>query len=68
MAYDLLTKKGMLVDGTGAPPKRSPWSEGLIGEASMRTMTSSGFGSGVATLMSERSRMPPLFSAGLSLV
>ena len=27
-----------------APPKRSPWSEGLMGEASMRTITSSGFG------------------------
>ena len=45
-----------------APPKRSPWSEGLMGEASMRTITSSGFGSGVGTLTSESSRMPSFFT------
>src|SRR5258705_12975051 len=41
-----------------APPKRSPWSEGLMGAAPMRTMTSSGLGSGVGTLTSESSRLP----------
>src|SRR5882672_9039921 len=41
-----------------APPKRSPWSEGLMGAAPMRTMTSSGLGSGVGTLTSESWRLP----------
>src|SRR5438477_9571896 len=41
-----------------APPKRSPWSEGLMGAAPMRTITSSGLGSGVGTLTSESSRLP----------
>src|SRR2546425_12843107 len=41
-----------------APPNRSPWSEGLMGDASMRTTTSSGFGSGVGTLVSDISTMP----------
>ena len=45
-----------------APPKRSPWSDGLIGEASMRTTTSSGFGSGVGTLASVISTMPSFFT------
>jgi hypothetical protein len=45
-----------------APPKSSPWSEGLMGEASMRTMTSSGFGSGVGTVVSDRSRRPSFFT------
>jgi hypothetical protein len=45
-----------------APAKSSPWSEGLMGEASMRTITSSGFGSGVATLTSDSSRMPSFFT------
>src|SRR6195256_3587912 len=35
-----------------APPNSRPWSEGLMGEASMRTITSSGFGSGGAVLTS----------------
>ena len=33
-----------------------------MGEASMRTMTSSGFGSGVATPTSESSRVPSFFT------
>src|SRR5262250_269539 len=41
-----------------APPNRRPWSDGLSGEPSIRTMTSSGFGSGVATVTSEISTMP----------
>jgi hypothetical protein len=41
-----------------APPKRSPWSEGLMGEASMRTTTSSGFGEGVGAVASDISTMP----------
>ena len=45
-----------------APPNSSPWSEGLMGEASMRTITSSGFGSGVGTLTSESSRVPSFFT------
>ena len=45
-----------------APPNRRPWSEGLMGEASMRTMTSSGFGSGVGMLASESSRVPSFFT------
>ena len=34
-----------------AMPNKSPRSEGLIGEASTRTTTSSGFGSGVGVLV-----------------
>ena len=45
-----------------APPNRSPWSEGLIGEASIRTTTSSGFGSGVGRLASDISTMPSFFT------
>ena len=45
-----------------APAKSSPWSEGLMGEASMRTITSSGFGSGVETATSESSRVPSFFT------
>ena len=45
-----------------AKPKRSPWSEGLMGEASIRTITSSGFGSGVGMLTSDSSRMPSFFT------
>jgi hypothetical protein len=45
-----------------APPNSSPWSDGLMGEASIRTMTSSGFGSGVATVASDSSRMPSFFT------
>ena len=45
-----------------APPNSRPWSEGLMGEASMRTITSSGFGSGVGTLASESSRVPSFFT------
>jgi len=45
-----------------APAKRRPWSEGLMGEASMRTITSSGFGSGVVTLASDSSRMPSVLT------
>ena len=41
-----------------APAKSKPWSEGLMGEASTRTITSSGFGSGVGTLTRDSSRMP----------
>src|SRR2546425_5066735 len=41
-----------------APPNISPRSEGLMGDASTRTTTSSGFGSGIGTLVSESSRMP----------
>src|SRR5713101_448895 len=41
-----------------APPNISPKSEGLMGDASTRTTTSSGFGSGIGTLVSESSRMP----------
>ncbi len=41
-----------------APPTRSPWSDGLMGEASIRTTTSSGFGSGVAMLASAISTKP----------
>src|SRR5262245_4081789 len=41
-----------------APANSRPWSDGLIGEASIRTMTSSGFGSGVATVTSEISTTP----------
>src|SRR5207245_2052101 len=43
---------------TSGAPEMSAWSEGLMGEASMRTMTSSGFGSGVGTLASDISTMP----------
>src|SRR5256885_4098191 len=45
-----------------APPKRSPWSEGLMGEASTRTTTSSGLGSGVGTLASDSSTTPSFFT------
>jgi hypothetical protein len=45
-----------------APPNSSPWSDGLMGEASIRTMTSSGFGSGIATVTRDSSRMPSLFT------
>jgi hypothetical protein len=41
-----------------APPKSRPWSEGLMGEASTRTTTSSGLGSGMGTRASESSRVP----------
>src|SRR5438874_2361945 len=41
-----------------APPNISPRSEGLIGDASTRTTTSSDFGSGIGTLVSESSTMP----------
>jgi hypothetical protein len=46
-----------------APPKSRPWSEGLMGEASTRTMTSSGFGSGVGMLTSESSSVPSFFTS-----
>jgi len=45
-----------------APPNSRPWSEGLMGEASMRTITSSGFGSGVGTLTSDSSSVPSFFT------
>jgi hypothetical protein len=45
-----------------APAKRSPWSEGLMGEASMRTTTSSGLGSGVGMLTSDISTTPSFFT------
>src|SRR5262249_25449670 len=41
-----------------AAPVRSPRSDGLIGEASARTTTSSGLGSGVGTFRSEISSSP----------
>src|SRR6059058_4514786 len=41
-----------------APPNISPRSEGLTGDASTRTTTSSALGSGIGTLVSESSRMP----------
>src|SRR6202035_4915883 len=41
-----------------AAPTRSPRSDGLIGEASTRTTTSSGPGSGVGTLTSDISSSP----------
>jgi len=49
-----------------APPNRSPWSEGLMGEASTRTTTSSALGSGVGTLASEISTMPSFFAVDRS--
>src|ERR1700681_3049264 len=63
-----------LADVMSAAPTRSPRSDGLIGEASTRTTTSSGPGSGVGTLtrhisssplflISERSCSPDLVSA-----
>jgi hypothetical protein len=45
-----------------APPNRSPWSDGLMGEASIRTMTSSGFGSAIGTVVSDSSRTPSFFT------
>jgi len=47
---------------TSAPANKSPWSDGLIGAASMRTMTSSGFGSGVGASTIETSTTPSFFT------
>ena len=43
-----------------AAPNNNPRSDGLMGAASMRTSTSSGAGSGIATLASESSSSPLL--------
>src|SRR4029077_8704272 len=45
-----------------APPSKSPRSDGLMGDASTRTTTSSGFGSGIGTSTSESSRRPSFFT------
>ena len=45
-----------------APPSNSPRSDGLMGDASTRTITSSGFGSGIGTSTSESSRRPSFFT------
>src|ERR1700737_1533568 len=50
---------GALAVDISAAPTSSPRSEGLIGEASTRTTTSSGPGSGVGTLASDISSSPP---------
>src|SRR5215813_5810377 len=45
-----------------APANSRPWSDGLIGAASMRTMTSSAFGSGVGVWTMVISTMPSVFT------